>query len=1559
MTTPSLGTLKQTEVIPRAKSIKQTKRQMVDNGDSLQNQIDDPNQVLAQNTSQDTLQDVPQEATQDAVQEVTPDVPQDTVQDNPQDPISESAPIKTVEPGISSGNEAIGGAASGSGVAGGTVIGGTVGTGESSAFALSNVVGVVGGVSITAGGLLAAGGGVVALAVLGGGGGSGSTPVPATTAVANTYSYAGTIPVTNIVEGVNGGVDTVRTTATADLSALTVNGAADLEGAGADEGIEQIIIASGTPATFNGAQLSGNTIAINESAAGTTNLIINVATGTTATFANLTFGAFAGSDAFDDGADTITINGAGGAENITGTSFADIITGGLGNDTIAGGGGADTLNGGLNDDTFVFATIADLNAAVIINGGAGNDLIQMTAAATLADTDFTTSLSIETLGLTGASTVTLGINANTAGIVNVTTGTGVTNLTSTDIATLNINAAALAQNTLLTLAGDTTKIITGLVGDLQASGLTAVITGDAADNGISVTTGSAATSITASGAGDVISTNAAALTNNNALTLIGSAAATVTGLIGDVVASNLTGTLSGALSITTGNNTIDQTISITTGSAATSITANGASDVISTNAAALADNNALTLIGSAAATVTGLVGNVLASGLTGALNVTTGAVAELSIATGSGSNTINASALLDNQVLTLTGSTAATVTLLNGDLAASAYTGNIVVTATTGSHAITTGSGNDTFNFASQVNLAAAVIINGGVGNDRIQMTGPVTLTDTDFKNPITGETKVIGIETLGLTGANTITLGLHANNAGIVNVITGSGATSLTSTDIASLNVTASALGNDVVLSMFGSSAATVNLSSGDLAASTYTGDLTVTATNGTNAITTGSGSDTISGGAGVDAINAGTGFNTIIVNGGHSSRLAVTGNGNDIGQDTITGFDLTTDTLRVVATGVTNFVHGGTQTTIGTAGGGIDGFTSTSYTNLTGLVSLDGNATFIGGNDVVVTFVAPTGLAFDETNFEARLEYNLTGDLGGNTLTGGLWNDILSGGEGDDTLTGDLGDDTLTGGLGDDTLTGGDGSDTFAFNAVVGLLGVSSDSLGGFRDTILDFNTDEDFILLRATEVSNFSLPINVRGVGGHYKADLIATFLTGDKDTGVGAVDWTNITAQAATIVDLTGTAGNDILGGGGNADTLKGGAGNDILTGGGGGTDILTGGAGADTFVFNAVVTLMSNDVVPVVLIAGSSDSNGGVSTDTITDFEAGTDFVLLRATNINNFSVADNVIVDTATSNYVADLDPTDSGDVIFFLGTASLTNKQAQDTTIVDLTGTAGADTLVGGINADTLTGGLGADILEGGESADTFIFNAVMGISSDSTAGVQDRINDFTTGTDTILLRATNVSNFNVATDVTGAGGIYTANLDKDVNNLGDIVFSSAVIGTNAIAQAATVVDLLGSINGGDILSGGDNNDTLNGDLGSDTLTGGLGADQFVFDSALGIDLATGLNNIDTITDFTVGIDHIMLEHAAFDALAALGIPGVAIDANNFFSGTDILDTSGATGIDINGISLGVDDYIKYDTGTGNLFYDADGNGTGAMVQFATLSNIPTDLTATSFIFI
>ncbi|OCQ97777.1 hypothetical protein BCD64_06680 [Nostoc sp. MBR 210] len=71
-------------------------------------------------------------------------------------------------------------------------------------------------------------------------------------------------------------------------------------------------------------------------------------------------------------------------------------------------------------------------------------------------------------------------------------------------------------------------------------------------------------------------------------------------------------------------------------------------------------------------------------------------------------------------------------------------------------------------------------------------------------------------------------------------------------------------------------------------------------------------------------------------------------------------------------------------------------------------------------------------------------------------NQLSGGDHDDTLNGRDGNDTLVG--GNDTVVGGAGSDRLTGGTGSDKFVFS-----------SLGEGIDTITDFSSTEDFLILQ----------------------------------------------------------------------------------------------------------------------------------------------------------------------------------------------------------------------------------------------------------------------------------------------------------------------------------------------------------------------------------------------------------------------------------------------------------------------------------------------------------
>jgi VCBS repeat-containing protein len=119
-------------------------------------------------------------------------------------------------------------------------------------------------------------------------------------------------------------------------------------------------------------------------------------------------------------------------------------------------------------------------------------------------------------------------------------------------------------------------------------------------------------------------------------------------------------------------------------------------------------------------------------------------------------------------------------------------------------------------------------------------------------------------------------------------------------------------------------------------------------------------------------------------------------------------------------------------------------------------------------------------------------------------------------------------------------------------------------------------------------------------------------------------------------------------------------------------------------------------------------------------------------------------------------------------------------------------------------------------------------------------------------------------------------------------------------------------------------LLSGGAGRDTIYGGNGNDTLNGGADADIFVFNIA-----ANNSSNHDTIQDFEAnGVDLIHLDNAVFTQLTATG----TLSSANFAS------NAGGTATDGN-------DYIMFDTTTGNLYYDPDGNGGTARLLIATLA--------------
>ncbi|MGO4706476.1 hypothetical protein AB4072_11970 [Microvirga sp. 2MCAF38] len=130
---------------------------------------------------------------------------------------------------------------------------------------------------------------------------------------------------------------------------------------------------------------------------------------------------------------------------------------------------------------------------------------------------------------------------------------------------------------------------------------------------------------------------------------------------------------------------------------------------------------------------------------------------------------------------------------------------------------------------------------------------------------------------------------------------------------------------------------------------------------------------------------------------------------------------------------------------------------------------------------------------------------------------------------------------------------------------------------------------------------------------------------------------------------------------------------------------------------------------------------------------------------------------------------------------------------------------------------------------------------------------------------------------------------------------------------GNDVLTGSSSTVDKIFGYNG---------NDKLNGKGGNDILSGGVGKDTFIFDTKL-----NKSTNVDKITDFNPTYDTIQLSKAIFTNLKA-----GTLASSEFRIGDKALDA---------------DDHIIYNNKTGAVYYDADGNGSGAAVQFATISNL------------
>lgn len=404
----------------------------------------------------------------------------------------------------------------------------------------------------------------------------------------------------------------------------------------------------------------------------------------------------------------------------------------------------------------------------------------------------------------------------------------------------------------------------------------------------------------------------------------------------------------------------------------------------------------------------------------------------------------------------------------------------------------------------------------------------------------------------------------------------------------------------------------------------------------------------------------------------------------------------------------------------------------------------------------------------------------------------------------------------------------------------------------------------------------------------------------------------------------------------------------------------------------------IVSPMVADILAMRALYGITAINAGNNT-----YNFQSDFGDHVARTIVDTGGIDTLNFSWVTADQRIDLTPevySNTGGLIGNLGIA-------RGTVIENATGGSGNDILYGNGAANVLVGGGGNDILFGRGGADTL--NGGIGNDTYALTNENDTVID-SGGIDTITstisrtlaayatierLTLTGTANVNgtgnaLANIITGnsgnnvldgAGGIDSliGGLGNDTYMLGaenDTVTDSggndAIVSTisRSLVGYATIerLTLRGSsningtgnaldnvivgnsanntINGGagnDTILGGAGVDRLYGNIGNDTLTGGAGIDAFVFHSA-----PNAATNVDTITDFSVADDVIWLENSVFTALGAAG----ALASTAFVRNTT-------------GLAQDASDRLIYESDTGNLYYDSNGNAAGGSTLIAVLN--------------
>jgi Ca2+-binding RTX toxin-like protein len=1185
-----------------------------------------------------------------------------------------------------------------------------------------------------------------------------------------------------VVEGLNGGVDLVKSDQTYTLGAnvenLTLTGTGNINGKGnglaniitGNDGNNKLDGVGGVDTLIGG---KGNDQYVVDLTA--TNLledkVVEIAGEgiDTLTLASSFVNATVTTLVLDANLENVDARDTGTLSlNLTGNASANLIQGNAGKNTLNGGLGADTLIGGLGDDTYVVDNVGD---TVTEDADAGTDTVNVAIA--LAGGTYTLGENLENATLT--NTVAYNLTGNE--LVNTLTGNAAANRIDGGAGADVMNGGAGNDTYVVDTVGETI---------IDSAGI------DTVESAVSYTLGATLENLTLTGS-DAVNATGNALAN----ILDGSqnsAANVLTGLAGndtyivdadDTVVEGLNGGVDLVKSdqtYTLGANVENLTL---TGTGNINGKGNGLANIITGNDG----NNKLDGVGGVDTLIGGKGNDQYVVDLT-ATNLLEDKVVEIA---GEGIDTLTlASSFVNATVTTLV----LDANLENVD-ARDTGTLSLNLTGNASANLIQGNAGKNTLNGG----LGADTLI-GGLGDDTyvVDNVGDTVTEDADAGTDtvnvaiaLAGGTYTLGENLENATLTNTVAYNLTGNE--LVNTLTGNAAANRIDGG-AGADVMNGGAGNDTyVVDTVGETIIdSAGIDTVESAVSYTLGatleNLTLTGSDAVNATgnalanildgSQNSAANVLTGLAGNDTYIVGT-DDTVVegLNGGvdlvksdqtytlgaNVENLTLTGTGN---------INATGNALNntLIGNAGNNQLYGGLGVDILKGGTGDDLYlvdlnaTNQLEDTLTENAGEGGDTVRLQGGAVLASSSLLT-LGANLENLDASLTgttlLNLTGNALNNELIGNSANNTLDGGAGNDTLNGGAGNDTLNGGIGSDILIGGLGDDIYTV-----------DNLG---DSVTE-NAAEGTDLVRvaiATAGGTYNLSANVEYAT---LVNTVAFDLTGN--------DLNNT---------LTGNAANNRIDGGAGADLMIGGAGNDTYIVDNIGDGIVDS-AGVDTVLSSISYDLNENSVENLTLTGTADiDADGNTLANILTgnsgnnklDGWEGVDTLVGGAGN-------DQYNVDLTSTNALQDklVEVASEGNdtVVVWGGVAGLnvaTITLGANLENLDLSNTEANVklNLLGNALDNVLTGNTSQNVFTGGLGSDTFTFTNLgqLGLTSAN----WDVVTDFTSGTDHI--------------DLTGLGTFQLLDSNTAFTDAGQLKLTDGVLygTTNIGADADFAIKLTG----------------------------------------------------------------------------------------------------------------------------------------------------------------